>query len=335
MAVPAVVAAGDRGAAKAIHGESKAFLEIEDRALVAHVVATLQRVPEVSEVWVVGDAARLERALHPALDAELRKPVHVLEQFDDLLANLWESYRRVLPDAGPDGRDPAGPEDEELAVLYLSSDLPFATPQEVSSFIQRAQALPCDYALGLCTEAGMAGFHSDAPGAPGIRMASFNLREDRYRQNNLHLVKPALIGNRAAIEELYRNRHQKQFSQVLKLGWRLLRQEGGGLAGVWYFALMHLAGFADRRGRRRLADAIRRWIPMARLERGCSVLLGTRFRFCATDVGGCALDLDTDEDFDIARRRFREWRAAQEQRAEALHGPLPLPPRAQERTGSS
>ena len=60
MEVPAVVAAGDRGAAKAIHGESKAFLELEGRALVAHVVATLQRVPEVSEVWVVGDGARLE-----------------------------------------------------------------------------------------------------------------------------------------------------------------------------------------------------------------------------------------------------------------------------------
>ena len=79
MAVPAVVAAGDRGAAKAIHGESKAFLEIEGRTLVAHVVAQLQRVPEVSEVWVVGDAARLERALRPELDGELTKPLQRIE----------------------------------------------------------------------------------------------------------------------------------------------------------------------------------------------------------------------------------------------------------------
>lgn len=335
MAVPAVVAAGDRGAAKAIHGESKAFLEIEGRTLVAHVVATLQRVPEVSEVWVVGDSARLEAVLRPALAAELTKPLHILEQFDDLLANVWESYRRVLPGAGAEGRDPEAPEDEQQWVLYLSGDLPFATPQEISSFIQRARDLPCDYALGLCTEAAMAPFHAGSPEAPGIRMASFNLREDRYRQNNLHLVRPALLRNRASIEEMYRNRHQKEFSQILKLGWSLLRREGGGFAVIWYFALMHLAGLADRRGWRGVANVLRRWIPIARVERGCSALLGTRCRFCVTDVGGCALDLDTEEDFDIAKRRFREWRAAQEERAEALHGPLPVAATAGDRTGSS
>ena len=335
MAVPAVVAAGDRGAAKAIHGESKAFLEIEGRTLVAHVVAQLQRVPEVSEVWVVGDAARLEPVLRPELDGELTKPLHVLPQFDDLLANMWESYRRVLPGAGSEGREPAGREDEQQWVLYLSGDLPFATPQEISSFIQRSQALPCDYALGLCTEAAMAPFHADSPTAPGIRMASFNLREGRYRQTNLHLVKPGLLANRTSIEEMYRNRHQQELSQIVKLGWGLLRREGGGFAVIWYFALMHLAGLADRRGWRRAADMIRRWTPIARVERGCSALLGTRCRFSVTDVGGCALDIDTEEDFDVASLRFREWRAAQEERAESLHGPLPLPATAGERTGSS
>ena len=60
MAIPAVVLAGDLRAAQAVHGESKVFLEIDERPLVAHVVASLQRVPEVSEVWVVGDSARLE-----------------------------------------------------------------------------------------------------------------------------------------------------------------------------------------------------------------------------------------------------------------------------------
>jgi hypothetical protein len=194
--------------------------------------------------------------------------------------------------------------------------------------------MECDYALGLCTEAAMEGFAADSPVAPGIRMASFNLREDRFRQNNLHLVRPARLRNRASIEEMYRNRHQKELSQILKLGWSLLRREGGGFAVIWYFALMHLAGLADRRGWRKVADLLRRWIPIARVERGCSALLGTRYRFCVTDVGGCALDLDTDEDFDIAKLRFQEWRTAQEQRAEALHGPLPLAAEG-ERTASS
>ena len=49
----------DRRAAKAVYGESKVYLEVGGRPLVAHVVAALQRVPEVSEVWVVGKAERL------------------------------------------------------------------------------------------------------------------------------------------------------------------------------------------------------------------------------------------------------------------------------------
>ena len=37
--VPAVVAAGDRRASKRIYGESKVYLEVGGRPLVAHVVA--------------------------------------------------------------------------------------------------------------------------------------------------------------------------------------------------------------------------------------------------------------------------------------------------------
>ncbi len=44
MAIPAIVTAGDRGAAKAIYGQSKVYLEIAGRAMVAHVVAALQTV---------------------------------------------------------------------------------------------------------------------------------------------------------------------------------------------------------------------------------------------------------------------------------------------------
>ena len=119
MSVPAIVAAGDLRAAKAIHGESKAYLEIAGASLVARTIATLQAVPEVSEVWVVGNAERLHRVLdaRPAARHALRKPLHVVPQFRNLYENGWETYRRLLPDAGPDGRDP-GPADADQAVLY-------------------------------------------------------------------------------------------------------------------------------------------------------------------------------------------------------------------------
>jgi hypothetical protein len=334
MAIHAVVAAGDRGAAQAVRGENKNFLDLGGRPLLAHVVAALQRVPEIADVWVVGNSKRLDAVLgRPDLQQQLAKPLRILEQFSNLYENAWESYRRLLPGAGPEGRDPAGPADEDTAVLYLSGDLPFATPQEISAFIRQAVARDCDYALGLVTQESMEGFLPAAPGEPGIEMAAFNLREGRFRQSNLHLVKPARLGNRHYIEEMYRNRHQKQLRDILSLAWRLLTGESGGLRVVWYFALMHVAGLADRRGLRRVADAIRRWIPMPRIERGCSDLLGTDFRFVVTEVGGCALDIDNEHDLDVSETCFERWRAAQAERAERLHGPLPIAPRA-ERSGS-
>jgi GTP:adenosylcobinamide-phosphate guanylyltransferase len=321
--IPAIVAAGDRRAAKAVCGQSKVYLELGGRALVAHVVVALQDVPEVSEVWVVGNAERL----HEVFDREdikrhLRKPLHIVPQFRNLYENIWQTYRRSLPGAGPTGRDPAAAEKRDL-VLYLSADLPFATPQEISQFIQRSAELDCDLACGLVTEESMTAFYSAAPGEPGIRMAYFNLREGRFRANNLHLVRPAMIVNRSYIEEAYEHRYQKQFGNIVGLAVRLMRKEEGGLRILGYYVLIHIAGIANRRGWRRLADWLRAWIPLDRVAEACSALLGADFRFAVTNIGGCAVDIDNEGDYDVAKLAFEAWRTVQLERAERLYGRLP------------
>lgn len=322
-AMPAIVTAGDRRAARAIYGQSKAYLEIGGLPLVAHVVRTLQAVPEVSEVWVVGNAERLEAALGtPALRAALTKPLHVVPQFRNLYENGMETYRRALPGAPADGRDPL-PDDPPA--LFLSADLPFATPHEIQAFVQRSLELDCDYALGLVTEESMEAFYPEAPGKGGIHMAYFNLREGRFRQSNLHLIRPARIINRYYVEEMYEHRHQREFGPILRLAWRLLRSERGGFAVLAYYGLMHVASFVDRHGMRWLANALRRLIPLPRIERGCSALLRGDFRFVLTEAGGCAVDIDNEHDYDVAVERFDAWRKAQLDRAERLYGPLPLP----------
>ncbi len=324
--VPAVVAAGEGRAARAIYGKSKVYLEVGGRPLVTHVVAALQRVPEVSEVWVVGDAERLEGVLgQDEIQSELCKPLHVVGQCRNLYENVWQTYRRLLPGAGPEGRDP-GEDDRDVQVLYVSGDLPFVTPQEISQFIHRSQARGCDYALGLVAEETMETFSSRASGADGIHMAYFNLREGRFRQSNLHLVRPARIVNRSYIEEMYENRYQQEFGSVAALAWRLLR--AGGFRVVAYYGLMHLAGASDRLGLHRLADRIRRLIPIARIEAGLSMMFHASFRFVSTDLGGAAVDIDNEHDCDVARCHYDEWKKAQTERAEALCGPLPLPPGA-------
>ena len=66
----------------------------------------------------------------------------------------------------------------------------------------------------------MAAFYPKGPGDPGIRMAYFNVAEGRFRQSNLHLVKPARIVNRQYVEELYEHRYQKEFGNIVRLAWR-------------------------------------------------------------------------------------------------------------------
>ena len=210
-------------------------------------------------------------------------------------------------------------------MLYLSGDLPFAQPQELSSFVRQGLALDVDYAVGLVSEESLAAFYPKAPGEPGIRMAYFNVAEGRFRQSNLHLVRPARILNRQYAEDLYEHRYQKEIGNILRLAWKLLRTEQGGARLLFYFVLMHLASIADRRGWRWLADRLRRGLPMRRVETALSLLLRTRMQFSVTDLGGCGVDIDNEHDYDAASVRFEEWYAAQAARALALHGPANLP----------
>jgi hypothetical protein len=89
---------------------------------------------------------------------------------------------------------------------------------------------------------------------------------------------------------------------------------------------MHVAGVVDRRGYRRLADALRRFIPLARVEAGCSDLLRASFRFVVTEGGGAAIDIDNEHDYDVAKLRFAEWSKQQAGRAEQLYGAPALGP---------
>ncbi len=324
--IPAIVTAGDGKASRAVYGDAKVYLDVAGRALVARTVSVLMRVPEVSEVWVVGNAERLEATLRgdAELCASLTKPVFVVPQYGSLYQNAWQTFRRLLKGAPPEGRDPAGDAELDQRVLYLSADLPFATPQELSIFIQRSIAAGCDYGLGLVTEESLAPFYP-ARGKPGIEMAYFNVADGRVRQSNLHLVRPARMGHRWYIEDMYEHRYQKEFFHAVALAYRILTYKGGGLSLVLYFVVMHLAGLADRARLRSLADSLRRFVSFSRLDRACSQLLDTRFRLIVTEVGGCGIDIDNEHDIDIARERFEEWSKQQAEHATQLHGQAALP----------
>jgi GTP:adenosylcobinamide-phosphate guanylyltransferase len=326
VGIPAIITAGDRRAAKSVCGQSKVYLEVGGLPLVARVALVLQRVPEVSEVWVVGDAERLRAVFSShGLRSKLAKPLHIVPQFRNLYENAWETFKLTLPGAGPEGREPEGA-DLDWQVLMLSADLPFATPQEISEFIRRGWEMGCDYVAGAVTEASLRTFLPKQPGDFGIEVAYFNLSERRLRQSNLHLTRPARIGMRHLIEDMYEHRHQREFWHMLAIAWRILVVTRGGLAVAFFYALMHLAGLADRWGLRAVADWLRIPLSLQRTENIVGRLLQTSFSFVITEVGGCAIDVDNEQEYDAVVARFEEWSAAQAARAESLHGPAPLPP---------
>lgn len=329
---PAVVAAGDSRAAKAVHGESKVFLEVAGHPLVVHVVRALQDVPEVDAVWVVGNRARLEAIFAvPEVQAQLRKPIFFVEQRESLLANAWEAYRCILSGDPDRGREPETEADRDVEILFLSGDLPFATPQEMSAFIQQSRANGTIYTCGLTTEAALAPFGSDAVGEGGIDVAYFNLRDGRFRQNNLHYAKPARIGQLRAIEEMYAHRHQQKIRNMIGLAWQVMFANGGGARVVFFYMIMHLSGWADRKGWRRIADWLR-IVTMEANERAVGAMLQTRFCFEVMAVGGCGIDVDNEEEYAAVQKHFERWSQEQARLAEEIYGPVGLPARVPEQS---
>ena len=308
-----------------MYGQSKVYLEVDGLPLVAHVVRVLQDCSDIDAVWVVGDRNRLEAALgDDAIQKNLRKPLHIVPQRRDLISNCWESYRCILSGDSTAGRDP-GPEDLDQEVLFLSGDLPLATAQEISAFVEQARAGENDYVLGLCSASAIDLFRTGDASGPGIDVAYFNTRDGRFRQNNLHYARPGRIGRRERIEEMYELRHQRRFWNMFTLTMRLLFSGAGGIKIAVFFSFMHLAGIADRNGHPRLARILARYVTLDLNRITISKILDTRMIFAITEGGGCAVDVDTEEEYDTICARYDDWIREQRARAEKLYGPLSLP----------
>jgi len=305
MRIQAILLAGDRGASKAVRGSSKAFVEIAGKPMVVHVLEALLHTPEISEVFATGDTLRLEKAFaeHGCLSLAASRgcALNFVPQGDTLYENVWNAFLRSLPPAAPD---------PDHAVLVVPSDIPLVVPEEISDFLAGAEKTDADYVIGLTPEEALAPYRpSDAQ--PGIEMAYFNLREGRFRQNNLHCVRPLRMRNRHYIQDIYENRYQKEWGNMLRLAWRVLTRELRNLWVLGFYLVMHVAGVLQRHGYRRLSDRVRRFASLSTVERGMSALLQTRVLCAITTRGGAALDIDNEKDLEVAQRMFERWKRRQ------------------------
>ena len=311
MAIQAILVAGDRSASRTVRGTSKAFVEVAGKPMFVHVLEALLHTPEVSEVYLVGNPARLAAAVAEygcvSLSAARGRPIHIVPQRDSLYANVWYTFLRTLA---------PGRTDANHAVLVVPADIPLVIPEEISEFVARAEASGGDYVVGLSPESALARF-APRDGAPGVEMAYFNLREGRLRQNNLHWVRPLKMGNRHYVDEMYENRYQKELWSQLRLAWRVIRREWRNLWVLGCYFMIHVAGLLHRSGRIEAADRVRRFVPLSAIERASSALLRTRFRTVTTELGGAAVDVDNEADLEVVEKMLERWKALQVRLARA------------------
>ena len=241
-----VIAAGNRRASRAVLGTNKIVLPVAGAPVITHVLSAVERAECTDRIFVVGDVRELEQALastHSPFQGLC--PLHLIEQYQTFYENVWEGFLRTLPDYDPNARWQIYMDRPEVdkAVLFMSGDIPLATPQEIDAFVAACDLSRFDYFLGVTPETMLRAYYP-RQGRPGITMSYFTLRNLRIRQNNLHLVRPFRLGNRFYIEKMYEYRYQKEWHNIAKLSWELFGKQRSSWQFVGAFLRLHAARVA-------------------------------------------------------------------------------------------
>ncbi len=315
-----IVAAGNRRASRPILGTNKILLPVAGAPVITHVLSAVERARCTDRIFVIGDTAKLEEALaSPRSPFQGKRPLYLLEQYHTFYENVWQGFLHTLPDYAPEiGWQVylSGPE-ADRAALFLSGDIPLATPQEIEAFVAGCDLARYDYFLGVTAEPVLRAY-CPQNGRPGIHMAYFALRDLQIRQNNLHLVKPFRLGNRFYIEKIYEYRYQKEWRNILKLCWELIGRQRGSVRFVGAFLRLHAARLLARYRLQdfRLARPFFMELPV--VSSLLSQLLSTRFAIVTTPYGGCTLDIDNAEHYTAMCANFTAWLSHQETLARDL-----------------
>ena len=142
-------------------------------------------------------------------------------------------------------------------------------------------------------------------------MSYLNLKEKKYRINNLHMVKPLRIKNRKYIQEIYQFRYQRNIKNIFRFGWSLLGNHKPNQF-KFYFTLL-LSSIFSKLGLDGPVNFLRNWVPKKGLEKCVSQILQTRLMGQEVPFPGAALDIDNEHDYQAILFRFDEWREYLEQ----------------------
>ncbi len=301
----AVLVAGEGESSYKVYRQHKAFLKINDKCIIQYVVDALQKVNSIRDIYIVGLHDKLNEIFKKnAADFDYSKPIHIVPQKNNLYENIWHTFQQTIPD-GENMDVPENSAFADKAVLIVPCDSPLLTPHEVEHFIQHSQIENHDHVLGLTSKRNLEFFYP-RNGKPGIKMAYLHLKEDSYRINNLHLVKPIRIENREYIQKMYQYRHQRNFKNMVLFGLSLLGKDKAKHY-QYYFGLQMGLLFASL-GLESMVRVFRTLTPKKALEKSISNIMKARFMGLEVPYAGAALDIDSDKDYEAMKNRFNEWR---------------------------
>lgn len=309
MQIDAAILIGDKGKIRPIRGENKNFLEINGLPLFFYPLMALEASAYVNRIFIVGDQPRITECISRHSDfLKVPEKIIALNQKRNLFENALYAFDNALEKEKKNCLIPIGSA-EEKAMLYLPGDTPLITSQEVDEFLEQCDLNAVDYSLGVSTEESMKNFYPTEK-EKGIKMAYFYLKGKKYRQNNLHLIKPLKVKNRHIIQEMYDYRYQKQFIDVLKLLFAFYRAHVQR-SGIYYFLILHWNLFLSRIGLEILTPPFRSIIGKEDIERVVKNFLGCQFKIVETTLTGAALDIDNEKDYETMKIRFNFWKDQQ------------------------
>lgn len=302
----ALLVAGEGKDSYKVFHQHKAFLPIEGKCVITHVIEALQGAESVRSITITGPRDALLKHLEAdGINRMSPKPIKVLEQKRNLYENVWYSFLHTLPEEVPEDELENSPY-RDRAVLVVPCDSPLITSHEIDYFIQNCDVANNDFLLGLTPEESLRPFYPE-PGKPGVQMAYLHLKERRYRISNLHLVKPIRIRNRHYIQQMYQYRYQRNFKNVVLFGREIIGKDKK--SRYRYYVGLLLGLFFSWMNFKPLVRFFRSWVPKQGLEECISNIMDTRFVGLESPLPGAALDIDNADDYEAIKLRFNDWKA--------------------------
>jgi len=318
MKYDTILLAGDRKGSKSVFGINKSLLELNGIPLFMHVLSALQDVDYIENIYVVGPKSKIEEILKrdaspPSFTSTpflkvgrggFKKDVIVVEQKANLYENMWHTFLSSI-NGYNDGDEYKNSSLMEKAVFVTAGDMPLITPSEINEFLSNCNMTDYDYCIGMTPEAVLR-YYYPSNKKPGIKLAYLNLKESKYRISNLHLVKPFKIANREYIEKMYEYRYQKDIRNIIGLTLELIKKHTG-FKSLLFYIFVQMSLFLSHIHLEFLSRFFRQFVSIEMAEGIVSNVLKTRLKVVETSLGGAALDVDNERDFNVIKVMYGDW----------------------------